>query len=101
MNAVALRRPIQPLPYWSFRKVVVVLASRDPGTALSGFNDDSLAGITPGAAVKYYVYGDCKRLGTMYLGPMENESLIHAQAVATSIATATATNLTWLVKARL
>lgn len=62
----------------------------------------SLAGVVPAAAVKFYVYGNCKRLGASYLGYKEDEPILHAQAaVAAGLATATATNPIWLVKTRL
>ncbi|POR35816.1 Putative mitochondrial carrier [Tolypocladium paradoxum] len=62
----------------------------------------SLAGVVPAASVKFYVYGNCKRLGARYLGCNEDDPIIHAQAaVAAGIATATATNPIWLVKTRL
>lgn len=62
----------------------------------------SLAGVVPAAAVKFYVYGNCKRLGARHLGFAEDEPVIHAQAaVAAGIATATVTNPIWLVKTRL
>ncbi|EJP67355.1 mitochondrial carrier protein (Rim2), putative [Beauveria bassiana ARSEF 2860] len=62
----------------------------------------SLIGVVPAQAIKFYVYGNCKRLGAQYLGLEEAEPLVHAQAaVAAGLATATATNPIWLVKTRL
>lgn len=62
----------------------------------------SIAGVVPAAAVKFYVYGNCKRLGARYLEIAEDESVTHAlAAVAAGIATATVTNPIWLVKTRL
>lgn len=59
----------------------------------------SLAGVVPATAIKFYVYGNCKRIGSNLL---ENETLIHAQAaISAGIATATATNPIWVVKTRL
>lgn len=56
----------------------------------------------PATAIKFYVYGNCKRLGAWYLQSDEDAPIIHAQAaVAAGIATATATNPIWLVKTRL
>ncbi|KAM3503975.1 hypothetical protein MY11210_008520 [Beauveria gryllotalpidicola] len=58
----------------------------------------SLIGVVPAQAVKFYVYGNCKRLGAQYLGLKEAEPLVHAQAaVAAGLATATATNPIWLI----
>ncbi|KAF6807188.1 mitochondrial carrier protein rim2 [Colletotrichum plurivorum] len=62
----------------------------------------SSAGVVPAIAVKFYVYGNCKRLGAWYLQCDEDEPMVHAQAaVAAGLATATATNPIWLVKTRL
>ncbi|KAL2024970.1 hypothetical protein VTK56DRAFT_3669 [Thermocarpiscus australiensis] len=62
----------------------------------------SIAGVAPATAVKFYVYGNCKRLGASILGRGEDDSLVHAQAaILAGVATATATNLIWLVKTRL
>ncbi|KAJ5677514.1 Mitochondrial carrier protein RIM2 [Penicillium maclennaniae] len=62
----------------------------------------SLAGVVPATAIKFYVYGNCKRIGAQMTGFGEDSTLIHAQAaIAAGIATATATNPIWLVKTRL
>lgn len=62
----------------------------------------SLVGIVPAQAVKFYVYGNCKRLCARYLNRSESDALVHTQAaIAAGIATATATNPIWLVKTRL
>ncbi|KAL1840202.1 hypothetical protein VTK73DRAFT_3823 [Phialemonium thermophilum] len=62
----------------------------------------SIAGVAPATAVKFYVYGNCKRLGASVLDRSQDDPLVHAQAaVLAGIATATATNLICLVKTRL
>ncbi|KAJ5899873.1 Mitochondrial carrier protein RIM2 [Penicillium taxi] len=62
----------------------------------------SLAGVVPATAIKFYVYGNAKRIGAHVLGYGDDSVLIHAQAAITAgIATATATNPIWLVKTRL
>lgn len=62
----------------------------------------SLAGVVPATAIKFYVYGNCKRIGARWLNRGEDEALVHAQAaISAGIATSTATNPIWLVKTRL
>lgn len=62
----------------------------------------SLAGVVPATAIKFYVYGNCKRIGSQVLGYGEDSTLVHAQAaISAGVATATATNPIWLVKTRL
>jgi solute carrier family 25 protein 33/36 len=58
--------------------------------------------VVPATAIKFYVYGNCKRIGAQMTGYGEDSTLIHAQAaISAGIATATATNPIWLVKTRL
>lgn len=58
--------------------------------------------MVPATAIKFYVYGNCKRIGAQVTGYGEDSTLIHAQAaISAGIATATATNPIWLVKTRL
>jgi solute carrier family 25 protein 33/36 len=58
--------------------------------------------VVPATAIKFYVYGNCKRIGAQLLGTGEDSTLVHAQAaICAGIATATATNPIWLVKTRL
>ncbi|KAJ5291073.1 Mitochondrial carrier protein RIM2 [Penicillium angulare] len=62
----------------------------------------SLAGVVPATAIKFYVYGNCKRIGAQLLGHGEDSTIVHAQAaISAGIATATATNPIWLIKTRL
>ncbi|KAK1573919.1 mitochondrial carrier domain-containing protein [Colletotrichum navitas] len=62
----------------------------------------SLTGVVPATAIKFYVYGNCKRLGAWYLRCNEDNPIVHAQAVvAAGLATSTATNPIWLMKTRL
>ncbi|KAJ5708415.1 Mitochondrial carrier protein RIM2 [Penicillium malachiteum] len=62
----------------------------------------SLAGVVPATAIKFWVYGNSKRIGAEVLNLPENSTVLHAQAaISAGIATATATNPIWLVKTRL
>lgn len=58
--------------------------------------------MVPATAIKFWVYGNAKRIGAQVLGTGEDSTLVHAQAaISAGIATATATNPIWLVKTRL
>ncbi|OQE37836.1 hypothetical protein PENCOP_c009G08535 [Penicillium coprophilum] len=62
----------------------------------------SMAGVVPATAIKFYVYGNCKRIGAQLMGHKEDSAFIHAQAaICAGLATSTATNPIWLVKTRL
>ncbi|KAJ5757320.1 uncharacterized protein N7511_006014 [Penicillium nucicola] len=62
----------------------------------------SIAGVVPATAIKFYVYGNCKRVGAQLMGYTEDSPLVHAQAaICAGLATSTATNPIWLIKTRL
>ena len=62
----------------------------------------SLSAVVPATALKFYVYGNCKRLGAAMLDCAEDTALVHAQAaVAASITVSTAMNPVFLIKTRL
>lgn len=62
----------------------------------------SLAGVVPATAIKFYVYGNCKRIGADILGYAESSPFIHAQAaICAGIVTSTFTSPIWVVKTRL
>ena len=62
----------------------------------------SLTGVVPATAVKFYTYGNCKRLLPGALGCDKDAVVIHVTAAATTgIVTATMTNPIWLIKTRL
>ncbi|RPD55101.1 mitochondrial carrier [Lentinus tigrinus ALCF2SS1-7] len=62
----------------------------------------SLSGVVPSMALKFYVYGNCKRLGASMLDCAEDTALVHAQAaVAASMTVATVMNPVFVIKTRL
>ncbi|KAL3476795.1 mitochondrial carrier domain-containing protein [Aspergillus californicus] len=62
----------------------------------------SLTGVVPATAVKFYAYGNCKRLYPELLGLNKDATITHALSAATAgVVTGTATNPIWLVKTRL
>ncbi|KAJ5139037.1 Mitochondrial carrier protein [Penicillium bovifimosum] len=62
----------------------------------------SMAGVVPAAAIKFYVYGNCKNIAANIMGHAEDSPLVHAQAaICAGLASSTATNPIWLVKTRL
>ncbi|OOO07841.1 hypothetical protein OAory_01043410 [Aspergillus oryzae] len=62
----------------------------------------SLTGVVPASAVKFYTYGNCKRLLPEIIGCEKDSSLVHAlSAACAGIATGSATNPIWVVKTRL
>ena len=62
----------------------------------------SLTGVVPATAIKFYTYGNCKRLVSEYLNRGKDAALVHIIAAATAgIATSIATNPIWLIKTRL
>ncbi|KAL4988227.1 mitochondrial carrier domain-containing protein [Aspergillus falconensis] len=62
----------------------------------------SLTGVVPATAIKFYAYGNCKRLYPEVFGLNKDATLTHALSAATAgVVTGTATNPIWLVKTRL
>ncbi|KAL2812111.1 mitochondrial carrier domain-containing protein [Aspergillus granulosus] len=62
----------------------------------------SLTGVVPATAIKFYAYGNCKRLYPELLGMDKDATSVHALSAATAgVVTGTATNPIWLVKTRL
>lgn len=62
----------------------------------------SLTGVVPASAVKFYAYGNCKRLYPELLGLEKDSTLVHALSAASAgVATGSATNPIWVVKTRL
>ncbi|KAF7128764.1 hypothetical protein CNMCM5793_003673 [Aspergillus hiratsukae] len=62
----------------------------------------SLTGVVPATAVKFYTYGNCKRLLPNVLECEADTTLVHALSAATAgVVTGTVTNPIWLVKTRL
>lgn len=62
----------------------------------------SLTGVVPATAIKFYTYGNCKRLVSEKFNCGEDAAVVHIIAAATAgIATSVATNPIWLVKTRL
>ncbi|KAE8386451.1 mitochondrial carrier domain-containing protein [Aspergillus alliaceus] len=62
----------------------------------------SLTGVVPASAVKFYTYGNCKRILPEIIGCEKDSSLVHAMSAACAgIATGSATNPIWVVKTRL
>lgn len=62
----------------------------------------SLTGVVPATAVKFYTYGNCKRLLPNALGCEADTTLVHALSAASAgVVTGTVTNPIWLVKTRL
>ncbi|KAL4802778.1 mitochondrial carrier domain-containing protein [Aspergillus unguis] len=62
----------------------------------------SLTGVVPATAIKFYAYGNCKRLYPEIFGLNKDATSTHALSAATAgVVTGTATNPIWLVKTRL
>jgi solute carrier family 25 protein 33/36 len=62
----------------------------------------SLTGVVPATAIKFYAYGNCKRLYPEVFGLDRDATSTHALSAATAgVVTGTATNPIWLVKTRL
>lgn len=62
----------------------------------------SITGVVPATAVKFYTYGNCKRLLPDILSTEKDATLIHILSAATAgVTTGTATNPIWVIKTRL
>jgi len=61
-----------------------------------------LTGVVPASAIKFYTYGNCKRLVSETMNWEKDAAAVHIIAAATAgVVTGTATNPIWLVKTRL
>ncbi|KAJ5097626.1 Mitochondrial carrier protein RIM2 [Penicillium angulare] len=94
-----------PLPQKTSHKTLNIISNIHKAEGWRAFFrglGPSLAGVVPATAIKFYVYGNCKRIGAQLLGHGEDSIIVHAQAaISAGIATATATNPIWLIKTRL
>lgn len=62
----------------------------------------TLTGIVPASAIKFYTYGNCKRIIADRLNEGRETAWVHLLAAATAgVVVSTATNPIWLVKTRL
>ena len=62
----------------------------------------NLTGVVPATAIKFYTYGNCKRIISETMNCGSDAALVHIGAAATAgVVTGTATNPIWLVKTRL
>ncbi|KAI9804808.1 MAG: hypothetical protein M1825_001176 [Sarcosagium campestre] len=62
----------------------------------------NLTGVVPASAIKFYAYGNCKRIVSDYTSWGKDAAAVHIiSAASSSIATSTATNPIWVVKTRL
>lgn len=62
----------------------------------------SIVGVAPASAIKFYTYGNCKRIYAEWFQIEDNASSVHFAAATTAgIATSTATNPIWVIKTRM
>ncbi|KAI4833708.1 carrier protein Rim2p/Mrs12p [Aureobasidium sp. EXF-8845] len=62
----------------------------------------SILGVAPATAIKFYTYGNCKRIYADWFDLQDNASSVHTGAAVTAgIATGTATNPIWVIKTRM
>ena len=62
----------------------------------------SLCGVVPATAVKFYTYGNCKRLANEVMYVQSDSVVVHTISAATAgVVTSVATNPIWLIKTRL
>ena len=62
----------------------------------------NLTGIVPATAIKFYTYGNCKRIISETMNCRNDAALVHIGAAATAgVVTGSATNPIWLVKTRM
>lgn len=62
----------------------------------------SILGIAPATAIKFYTYGNCKRIYANWFHVEDNASSVYtAAAITAGIVTGTATNPIWLIKTRM
>jgi solute carrier family 25 protein 33/36 len=105
-DATSGRRKQYPLRNWIQRASATthIITSSQKAQGWRGLYSGlgpSIVGLVPATAIKFYTYGNCKRIYAALFGQRVDSPWVHMAAAATAgIATGTATNPIWVVKTR-